>query len=226
MAGKKLIALGDLHGILPELDWSADYLLIAGDIVPLNVQSSSQGTKKWIRDTFNPWCSKFEGKVIIVAGNHDIAFERHGQEYTFSSNVIYLENEFWSDDTIQVYGTPLCKIFGNWAFMRPQMEQKEIFDKFQGFEEDDRIKIVLSHDAPYGTSDVILDKTCAWYTPDHLGNKALTDLITRVEPDINIHGHLHSTSHNYEYMGKTASVCVSYVGEDYKPTYSPYTLEV
>ena len=58
---------------------------------------------------------------------------------------------------IVIYGTPLCKPFGNWYFMPPLETQGKIFSGMcsRRFEPDGdsplEVKsILLSHDAPYG----------------------------------------------------------------------------
>lgn len=155
-------------------------------------------------------------KVILVAGNHDFYLEFLGPVIRFPEIIIYLKDDYWSDDNIQIYGTPLCKKFGNWAFMLPEREQENIFNKFLGFEEDDRLKIILSHDSPYGCSDVIIGEE------GHIGNLAITKLVERTKPDLLLHGHLHSSEHEAEYLGKTEVRCVSVLGEDYEPAYKPY----
>ena len=40
-----------------------------------------------------------------------------------------------------------------------------------------KIDIFLSHDAPYGVSDIILQKDCWWADGSHIGNKSLRKFI-------------------------------------------------
>lgn len=50
-----------------------DVLCICGDIVPLNIQSYTKPTFKWLEETFIPWCQAQPCKeVLLVAGNHKI----------------------------------------------------------------------------------------------------------------------------------------------------------
>ena len=229
-----IAAISDLHGDLRiDLPKNLDYLFIAGDIVPLRYHAYSKVSKDWFEDEFLTWCMD-QGiikNIFIIAGNHDFYLERHGDEFKKNmydmsdGKIIYLDNELWENDDLVVYGTPLCKVFGNWAFMIPQEKIKEEFDKVPVFPST-KPSFILSHDAPYGVSDVLLQKNCWWADGSHIGNKALRELIERTKPDYNLHGHLHSTNHDVEMLGNTEIRCVSILNEDYKIAYEPTILTV
>ena len=226
----KIAAISDLHGQLPEEIEKCDYLLIAGDIVPLKIQCYSKESKAWFSGEFMDWAKSLpvNKKIICTAGNHDFWAERHGDELKkilFDNGMIYLENDFWADENIEVYGSPLCKPFGNWAFMRPIDIQEEAFGDIH-FKHLAPTTILLTHDAPFGVSDIILQKNCMWADGRHIGNKALTTLVEREQPDYMLHGHLHSTNHDVEYIGKTEVRCVSLLDEDYLMAYRPTYLEI
>lgn len=223
----KIAATSDLHGNLPTITEEVDYLLIAGDIVPLDSQFYTKGSKRWLKNVFLPWCKTLpvKEKILVVAGNHDFYLQRHGMTdllVDYHDLVEYLDNTLYVDDNLQVFGTPWCHQFGNWAFMD---SEANLQTKFQEFTEDlfeqGKLSIILSHDAPYGTSDVLLEETM--YTnpksDPHKGCKALADLIRRTRPTWNIHGHLHSTDHEVEMLGNTRVICVSLLGESYSIDY-------
>lgn len=224
------IAISDLHGHLISIDGEADVLLIAGDTVPLNCQGNSVMSKLWIKDKFIPWCMSLKvDKIILIGGNHDLWFERFPTDLCklLPEKINYLENNSITlekeGQKYYIFGTPLCKPFGHWSFMYPLENQREMFNAAASIipENVDK-KIVLSHDSPYGVSDVLLDKTCPWYSEDHLGNPELTRFIKTIKPDYVIHGHLHSTNHEIEQLGDTKIVCTSILGEDYKEQYEPF----
>ena len=203
-----IAAISDLHGDLRiDLPKNLDYLFIAGDIVPLRYQAYSKVSKDWFEDEFLTWCMD-QGiikNIFIIAGNHDFYLERHGDEFKKNmydmsdGKIIYLDNELW--------------------------ENKEEFDKVPVFPST-KPSFILSHDAPYGVSDVLLQKNCWWADGSHIGNKALRELIERTKPDYNLHGHLHSTNHDVEMLGNTEIRCVSILNEDYKIAYEPTILTV
>jgi Icc-related predicted phosphoesterase len=223
----KLCAISDLHGtLIDNIEKDLDYLLIAGDILPLNVQMNSRGSKKWLKEFFVPWLDGIGAKkVIVIGGNHDFYLEGHKDDVKniFGDSATYLFNEYYIDENIQLYGTPLCKIFGNWAFMYTQDAQEEIFKDVE-LGEKEKLRIILSHDSPYNVSDILLEKV-PWADGKHIGNIALGNLMTRTNPDLLIHGHLHSTNHEIELSNNTKVVCVSILGEDYRVHYKPFYYE-
>lgn len=238
----KVAAMSDLHGELVGLEQEVDLLLLGGDIVPLKLQENDRKSEKWFKEEFIPWA---EGqptkKVILVAGNHDRYLSNNGTDKFRSllpRKIIYLENSMTlipdgEKRVIAIYGTPLCKPFGNWYFMPPLEKQAEVFDSLwqKRFEPSGdtplEVKsILLSHDSPYGCSDIVLDKTCPWYSGEHIGNPELKALIERLKPTINLHGHLHTTNHEAEWIGETEVRCVSVLDEQYKVAYKPYYFEI
>lgn len=236
---KKFVAISDLHGILPVIEQPADIMLIAGDILPLSVQGNAEKSKDWFKWYFIPWTNSCPVKyVVLVGGNHDAwleDFPEEVRECCEGTKIEYLENEwklyiFRGPDIYAIYGTPLCKPFGRWSFMKPLEEQRKIFDEVRGDTKEKLMEenelptlktILLSHDAPYGCSDVLLDKSCPWWTPDHIGNPELRSLVEGMKPDVMIHGHLHSTRHEVEKIEDTCIYNVSILGEDYTEQYKP-----
>ena len=231
----KLAAFSDSHGLLPEIKEPFDLLLIAGDNVDLNYQRNQHDTMSWYITTFVDWVNslpyKDENSIVLwIAGNHEIGWERleegrfeiakYIQDKT-NNRAIYLEDSLYNFNGITIYGTPWCKIFGNWAFMKDQ----ESLNKLYSYIPQD-CNILLTHDAPYGTSDMCFDWTKWGRNPEHIGNVALRDAILEKSPKINIHGHLHSSNHNKEILDKTDVYCVSILNEDYKIEYPVLYLDL
>src|SRR5574344_2639958 len=177
----KFIAISDLHGNLINIGEEADVLLIAGDIIPLEYQNNLEKSKEWFEKEFIPWCNSISvNTTVFIGGNHDKWIEEKPIEVVKSlpNNIVYLLNQFKyieTDTSIYcIYGTPLCSIFGHWSFMYPENVQRELLNidinknksnlKLIHNTTKDIKLIVLSHDSPLGCSDVLLDKTCPWYT--------------------------------------------------------------
>jgi Icc-related predicted phosphoesterase len=214
-------AIADLHGWFPKIE-QCDLLLICGDVVDLSVQSSFHKGRKWFRNIFKPWAEKLPcNKVLFIAGNHDICIYNHETFYQelfpMKEKVTFLNNELYDYYGIRIFGTPYCKLFGNWAYT---LSDDKLLEKYKDIPE--YCDILMSHDAPYGTTDVCLE---GW-NREHLGNKPLRDIILKKIPDYNIHGHLHSSQREYEYLGKTKVMNCSYVNEQYEPTWEPITIEL
>lgn len=221
-------AMSDLHGYLPEVE-PCDLVLICGDIVPLEYQGSSNKTNKWFNKTFRDWTEQIDcKKILFIAGNHELRVENHTDKYRVlfpeHNKATYLKDSKYiyegSDGkSYSIYGTPWCKVFGNWAFMATDDVLKQIFNEIP-----EGLDILITHDAPFGVSDILLQE--GYYTGEHIGNKPLAEAILQKVPKIVCHGHLHSTSREFEELGYSKVVNCSIKDEHYNPIYDPIVFEL
>lgn len=216
----KICISSDFHGYFPKIE-SCDLVLICGDIVDLSVQSSTKGSKKWFKNIFKSWAETLPcDKVLFIPGNHEVAVEHHESwyyaEFPKDEKITFLSNDLYQYKSLFIFGTPYCKIFGNWAYNKSDEELIKLYSDIP-----ENLDILMTHDAPYGTSDICMEKLHR----EHLGNKPLRDIILQKIPDIVVHGHLHSANHEYEYLGKSKVYNCSYVNEQYEPTYKPLYLD-
>lgn len=224
-----ICAISDLHGYLPKIE-PCELLLICGDIVNLKCQQYHQSCKKWYIKNFKPW---IEGlpceKVLFIPGNHECGVEGHEIEYrnmfphSYKATIlIHEEYEYLSNEgkIYKIFGTPYCKIFGNWAYMRDNDTLKEKFSEIP-----EELDILMTHDAPYGCNDVCVDST-SWNTFEHLGNIPLREIVLEKKPKLLLHGHLHSSLHEFESLGESKVINCSIKNENYEPTYSPLLLDI
>lgn len=221
----KIIAISDLHGQLPEIKESCDVLCICGDICPLQIQFSKDDCKEWILNTFITWGNTIDCKhILVIAGNHDFVFEKSLREdiYNWFSNskFTYLENTSIEIDGKTFYGTPYCKEFGNWAFMRSNDHLELIFRNIP-----ENIDVLLTHDAPYGVSD-ICQQDIWWNNHTHIGSIPLRNTILEKKPKLLLHGHLHTTNHDKELLQETYVYNVSLLNEDYEMSFPPLIIEI
>lgn len=228
----KICAISDMHGILNFDIEPCDILCICGDIVPLNVQHYHDGTIKWLKNRFVPWCNRQEcEKVFLIAGNHDIIAEKYPDEWRSvfdDTKITYLCDESAEyikqvDDTYQelsIYGTPWCHQFYDWAFMTSDVKLEKIYSKIPY-----KVDLLLTHDSPHGTSDVILQDV-PWKDGKHIGCIPLGNAVDEKKPKLLLHGHLHSTNRELEKRGETDVYNVSIVDETYKMVYRPQYFEI
>lgn len=226
----EICALSDLHGFLPTYVKPCEVIFICGDISPLNIQSNIPKMEKWLKTTFFKWVDSLPcEKVFLIAGNHDIYFERRGYDKIQEllkdiPKLTYLENntaEYVSKECIlyTIHGTPECTIFGNWAFMKEEETLDELFSKIPN-----KCDILITHDAPYGTSDICYE--APWIEGKHVGNPSLTKAIIEKCPTYVFHGHLHSSNHDVEYLRDTKVYNVSILNERYDNAYYPLYLNI
>ena len=221
----KIVAISDLHGNLPTIEEVAIIYCIAGDIMPLNIQSNDRKCRKWLKEEFIPWANNLPcSHVVLIAGNHDFVFQRMEKEAIDAifedSKVIYLENSGVQLEGLNIFGTPWCHQFGHWAFMTDDDSLVELFNDIP-----ENVDILLTHDAPYGTSDILFQNT-AWNIGEHIGCVPLRDAIIEKKPKIVLHGHLHSTNHKKEVLVESDVYNVSLLDENYDLIYDPLILDV
>lgn len=138
----KICAISDLHGILPSVP-ECDVLCIAGDVVDLIVQRSSDESDAWWSTAFITWVNKLScEKIFVVPGNHDIYIEQlyDGlikditlQEFKnkisllTNNKVVFLIDELYEYEGVKFYGTPwIAPIhWQKWAFEDTQHEYDE-----------------------------------------------------------------------------------------------------
>ena len=226
----KIIATSDLHGNLPLIEEPFDLFLIGGDVCPAHSQYVFF-QREWLTTEFVEWVNNLPyetpwSKVILVPGNHDFALERmsHAEfsemESKCNGRLKILRHDLYecefpvSDgfDSLSIFGTPYCSIFGNWAFM---VSDETLEKKFSQIPEG--IDILVSHDSPnVGKIGAILDGP---WKNDTTGNAILAKHIERTHPKLFVSGHFHSGNHEVQKIGETYASNVSYVDEDYEPAY-------
>lgn len=222
----KICAISDMHGQYNFGISPVDILFICGDIVPLHMQRNIPQSVSWFKKWFIPWCiDQHAGKVIMVAGNHDFFLERftpeHIKEFLEGTNIEILYDEGTTYKEYAIWGSPQCHQFGNWAFMNTD---EFIEKKLEGMPEN--LDFLITHDAPFGRNDVLLQEDCVWADGSHIGNVPLVEAVKEKKPKYHFTGHLHSTDHELKDYDGTKTACVSLLNENYKMVYQPLYLTI
>lgn len=225
--------MSDLHGILPQWEDSifndVELLLICGDIIPLNIQFNMPESYKWLKEDFTSWINSLGVKqTVFIAGNHDAYMEQHHKDMKvlFSNNIKYLKNEsfdYISDDgrVYKIFGTPYCKLFGTWPFMR---ENDILYNKYSEIPEN--LDILISHDAPrIKDLGCIKQEGFLWYGTE-AGNELLANAILEKKPSYCFCGHIHSGEHNLQEINGIKMANTSLVNENYNLVYKPLILTI
>lgn len=233
----KILASSDFHGQLPFIREEFDLFLVPGDVCPAHSHYYSF-QKEWLMTVFADWVKSLPfanpwSKVILTPGNHDFALERmtHAElmelEMKCDGRLKILRHDLYefefpvSDglDSLTIFGTPYCSIFGNWAFM---INDEALDKKFSQIPEG--VDILMSHDSPnIGKIGAILEGP---WKNDNTGNAVLAKHIERVHPKLFVSGHFHSGNHELQTIFDGVKAAnVSYVNEDYYPAYQPLVVE-
>lgn len=224
----KIIASSDFHGRMLEVKEPFDLFLIAGDICPVECHGMKY-QEDWIHNEFVEWVNSLPfktpwSKVVMTPGNHDFIFRNFSNEdcknlERMCNNrlkvLIHLDYVFEfpvSDgiDSLKIFASPYCSIFGRWAFMKDD----ETLDKlFREIPED--TDILVCHDSPnvHGLGDI----TQGRWKQSGTGNKMLYSHIKRVMPKLFVCGHFHSGNHDLVEDDGILMSNVSYINEDYEP---------
>lgn len=213
----RVAVTSDLHGNLPEVE-ECELLLICGDIMPLNIQVDDEYSIEWLKGPFRDWCIDCKAKqVVFIAGNHDFSLYWHRKEldkyFLNSGKIVYLKDELFEYKGLRIYGTPWCHRFGNWAFMRDDGELTSKFDSIP-----QNIDILMTHDAPYGIHDVIIEDV-PFKSNEHIGSALLRIALMDKSPKYHFSGHLHGTDHSVVQFNNTKSYSTSLVNERYEIAY-------
>ena len=222
----KICCFSDNHGFFDFKIKSCDIVLICGDIIPLILQRNISFCIEWFKSFFIPFCQELPcKKVIFVGGNHDFFLDEKSDEIkeilSNQDKIIYLNRDLYTYENFKIYGTPLCHIYGHWGFMIPDSEQEKIYQEELNKLQD--VDIVISHDSPYGVSDVLSQTR---NKGKHIGNIPLSNFIKKLQPKYHFHGHLHSTNHNEELLDNTKVYNVSLLDDYYNVSYDPLYIEI
>lgn len=226
----KILATSDLHGQLPVITEPFDLLLICGDVCPAHDHYYAYQIN-WIQHEFADWVKNLPfknvwSKVVMTWGNHDFVGERISEaeitclKITTGQRIEVLRHEeydfeYLADDdikTMKIFGTPYCKEFGNWAFM---VGGETLVKKFSQIPEG--VDILISHDAPHlnGFGQILEGR---WAGED-ASNIQLGFAISDKKPRIALHGHIHSSLHEFKDYDGIWMSCVSRVNECYEEFY-------
>lgn len=199
-----IVAISDLHGILPEIP-ECDLLLIGGDVCPVRDHSLKR-QEMWIEDKFLPWLEGIPAKDIVgVAGNHDfVASDNPSVMYDLPW--WYLEDETVEIGSHVIHGTPWTPTFGPWAFMMDEPSLRKKWDKIPN-----DTTILLSHGPMSGGY--------GGYTARDIdaGSISMREKIEKL-PDLVFHafGHIHEGFGDYP-RGASLHSNVSFVDLQYRP---------
>lgn len=230
MSRIRIKALSDLHGNFPDLRGDpVDLVLIAGDILPQFAEHSIEISISWYTGEFYRWCKRMVScdKIFFIFGSHDYAMENFYPMVAeffkdINGKVQLLHNEIktYRKDgrELNVYGTPFNRNNRRYSFSRTDRELRRIYSKF-----DDDIDIVLSHEAPYGFSDIDpLDEG----QNIHMGSTSLKRFVQNTEPRVLVHGKYHSATHEKERLGMTDVYNVSLLDDNNELIYKPLIFEL
>jgi Icc-related predicted phosphoesterase len=189
-----------------------EVLIHAGDL-------TDRGTFQEIEDFFN-WFGSFPHEAkIVIAGNHDFAFERSGAlaRALVAPGVRYLEDSGLTIDGLKFWGSPWLPWFSDWAF---SLERGGTLAAKRALIPDD-VAVLITHGPPFG----ILDRVGG---PDGepTGCEALAARLERLTAlKLHLFGHIHEEHGTLARDGRwfvNASICTA----SFQPTNPPIVIDL
>lgn len=210
----KIVAMSDLHGILPEVP-ECDLLLLGGDLCPLkNHQVEYQAD--WLNTTFRTWLEQVPARKIVgVAGNHDFVFERAGGLVPDDLPWTYLQDSGTNWEGLRIWGSPWQPKLVGWAF---GLEEEELAARWELIPEG--TDIVVLHGPPYGFGDGIPEEEGV----RRVGSPSLQQRLERLQARLVIFGHIHEGRGEW-HQGRTRLANVTILDESYQQVHAPWECE-
>ena len=189
----RLVCISDTHGWDSVSIPDGDVLVHAGDLTSAGALDEIERTHAWL-------ASMPHAHKVVIAGNHDFAFERRPEEArALMTGVTYLEDEAHEIDGVRFYGSPWQPRFHDWAFNLDRGAPLEaVWAKIP-----DDTDVLVTHGPPYGILDTI-------HSGQPVGCEALRDALARVKPRVHVFGHIHEAYGQVEQDGirfVNASTC-------------------
>jgi Icc-related predicted phosphoesterase len=208
-----IVIISDTHnkhkrlGKLPE----GDVIIHCGDITSVGRNYEVANFMDWFSEL-----NQFKYKIFI-AGNHDFLFEKESvfAKTLVPKNIIYLEDSGIEIEGINFWGTPVSKLFNNWAFNRPE---EKLLQHWQAVP--DNTDVLITHTPPYSIMDWV-----DW-NRSHEGSPTLyKEIFDRIKPKIHCFGNIHS-GYGIKTMDGITFINASNLDDDYMCVNNPFIIEI
>ncbi len=207
----KLVLFSDTHGyhekiVVPD----GDFLIFAGDMCGGSKPRSLSEVQ-----SFLSWMSAQPHRhKILIAGNHDWAFELEAHLINVPDNLHYLQDSGLELGGLKIWGSPVQPMFYRWAFNR---ERGSDIRKHWDLIPDD-IDILITHGPPLGILDHV-----AHGNP--VGCRDLLKAVVEINPRVHVFGHIHE-GYGQQTLDDTIFVNACICDRDYSPVNSPIVVSL
>ena len=220
----KLTIISDTHG------YHEGVTLPNGDIL-IHCGDFSSGGQPIAVERFLKWYNKQpHPHKILLAGNHDISFQKNpewkvsilNKLYLQDSNHHYLENSGIEIEGIKFFGSPYTPKFFNWVFMykRRSNEAYKIWRAVPS-----NTDVIISHGPP----KEVLDK-CNNHVPPHpdrAGCEVMRKIIRKIKPKYCLFGHIHEGyGLDERTLAPTTCINASTMNGNYQPINPAVEIEI
>ncbi|MGE0191576.1 MAG: metallophosphatase domain-containing protein [Planctomycetota bacterium] len=203
----RICCISDTHGHRIDVP-DGDVLIHAGDRTNVGTLRQVAAAHAWL-------ASLPHRHKIVIAGNHDFAFEREAaQARALMTGVTYLEDEQVEIEGLRIYGSPWQPRCFDWAFNKDRgADLREVWARIP-----EDVDILVTYGPPHG----ILDRV---HRGEHVGCEELRCAVQRVRPRLHVFGHIHEAYGEHVEDGVhyvNASTCTL----EYVPSNAPVLVEL
>lgn len=170
----RVVVCSDTHKMHDQIDVpEGDLFIHAGDFLGFGTLDEVEDFNAFLLSLPHP-------HKVVIAGNHDWAFEKSPHEaQKLLTGAIYLQDESVYINGLKIYGSPWQPEFFNWAFnLKRGDELKQKWDLIPSDTD-----ILITHGPPFGIGDAV--------GGNHVGCEELLKALDRIKPKYHIFGHIH-----------------------------------
>lgn len=210
----RLVIISDTHGLHEKVGLpDGDVLIHCGDCTNDAGQASLRHFAIWMEK------QNFSQK-ILVAGNHDRAFETWPDLAVkllkeHAPSVTYLQDSGCEIEGFNFWGSPYQPEFYNWAFNLPRGPAlKRHWDMIPKSTD-----VLITHGPPKGQCD---------YNPQdkfHCGCEDLLNAVMDIQPKVHAFGHIHS-AYGRSGLNGTQFINASLANESYRIVNDPIVVDL
>jgi 3',5'-cyclic AMP phosphodiesterase CpdA len=204
----RVVCLSDTHSRHEEIAVpDGDLLIVAGDFTKRGRKPEIEAFDRWLGTLPHP-------HKVVIAGNHDFAFEHDPEARTWITRATYLQDEGGVFAGLRVWGSPWTPRFYDWAFNLDRGEPlRKVWERIPA-----ELDVLVTHGPPRG----ILDRC---FSGDDAGCDDLRIAVERIRPRLHVFGHIHEAHGELVHEGVrfvNASNCtLSYV-----PSQAPIVVDL
>lgn len=196
-----VVAISDLHGLLPDDLPGGDLLVVAGDVCPVHDHAVAF-QRQWLEGCFYPWMEALpHAEVVWIAGNHDFICQL--PEWEPGGRGHYLRDEGVELCGLSVYGTPWVPHLPRWAFYANEGELARRTEAIPA------VDVLVSHGPPHGIGDRV-------HRGEAVGNVPLRERMRQSSWPLCVFGHIHE-DYGIWREGETLCANIAAVDELYEP---------
>ena len=204
----RIVCISDTHGRHDRLAVpDGDILVHAGDLSVRGEREEIESFDRWLGTLPHP-------HKVLIAGNHDFAFQDVPGARTWITNALYLQDEAAVVAGLRFYGSPWQPRFFDWAFnLSRGAELRAVWDMIPA-----GIDVLVTHGPPAGFLDETDDGR-------QVGCADLLEAVQRVQPRLHVFGHIHE-AYGERTEGRTVFVNACSCDLRYRPVQPPIVVEL